>query len=91
MVPPGARPARDRGAGPHVSTPRRRSRTRSSLVLHRLGDVTARSSFGLVVFGAVAVWLVVGATQGFPLWWVNGFEVAGTAITLVMVFAIQHT
>ena len=35
--------------------------------------------------------VVVGATLGFPSSWVAGFEVIVSAITLVMVFAIQHT
>ncbi len=35
--------------------------------------------------------VVVGATLGFPSSWVAGFEVFVSAITLVMVFAIQHT
>lgn len=45
----------------------------------------------LTVIAAVICLVVVGATLGFPSSWVAGFEVFVSAITLVMVFAIQHT
>jgi low affinity Fe/Cu permease len=37
-------------------------------------------------------WVVlVGTARGFPGWWQGILESVGTCITLVMVFAIQHT
>jgi len=37
------------------------------------------------------IWLVVGAVVAFPSWWTTALEIASSAITLIMVFAIQHT
>jgi low affinity Fe/Cu permease len=35
--------------------------------------------------------ILVGASLGFPSGWVAAFEVSVSAVTLAMVFAIQHT
>jgi low affinity Fe/Cu permease len=45
----------------------------------------------LTVIAVVVSLVVAGATLGFPSSWVAGFEVFVSAVTLVMVFAIQHT
>ena len=37
------------------------------------------------------VWLIIGATVGFAGWWVTVLDIASACVTLVMVFAIQHT
>jgi len=63
----------------------------SSRLLHRLGELTSHSWAGSVVAAAVVVWLGVGAVVGFPGWWVAALEITSSAVTLVMVFAIQHT
>ncbi len=63
----------------------------SSRLLHRLGELTSHSWAGLVVAAAVVVWLGVGAVVDFPGWWVAALEITSSAVTLVMVFAIQHT
>lgn len=44
-----------------------------------------------MVIAAAVSGLVVGAALGFPTGWVNAFEVSVSAVTLGMVFAIQHT
>jgi len=63
----------------------------SSRALHQVGEVTAHSAAGLSVAAAVVIWLVVGAVVAFPSWWTTALEIASSAITLIMVFAIQHT
>jgi len=63
----------------------------SSRLLHRLGELTSHSWAGSVVAATVVVWLGVGAVVGFPGWWVAALEITSSAVTLVMVFAIQHT
>jgi len=68
--------------------PRRRW---SSRLLHHLGELTSHSWAGLVVASAVVGWLGVGTVVGFPGWWVAALEITSSAVTLVMVFAIQHT
>ena len=62
-----------------------------SRVLHRLGDASAHAAAGLAAMVAVLGWITFGAIIGFPDWWETAMYVTTSAITLVMVFAIQHT
>jgi low affinity Fe/Cu permease len=62
-----------------------------SRVLHWIGDLTARSGVTAVAALVVVVFGVVLAFEGFPGRWEEGFSTAGTAITLLMLFLIQHT
>ena len=62
-----------------------------SRVLHRLGDASAHAAAGLIAVVAVLGWILYGAIIGFPDWWETAMYVTSSAITLVMVFAIQHT
>ena len=39
----------------------------------------------------VAAWVVVGAVTGFPGWWETVLYSTAASVTVVMVFAIQHT
>jgi low affinity Fe/Cu permease len=63
----------------------------SSRALHRVGEVTAHAGAGLIAAAAVLAWLVVGLAQGFPDWWETVLYATSSSVTLVMVFAIQHT
>jgi low affinity Fe/Cu permease len=63
----------------------------ASRVLYRVEHYTSLSSVAISILVALVVLLTVGACLGFPSGWVAGFEVGASAITLVMVFAIQHT
>jgi low affinity Fe/Cu permease len=74
------------GADPH-----RRHRTRASRVLHRLGDISSHAGAGLVAAAFVLVWVVVGIVWDFPHWWEMVLYSTSASVTLVMVFAIQHT
>jgi len=64
---------------------------RGSLALHRLGRFSSHSGAGLAAAAFVLVWLVVGGIAGFPDWWETVLYSTSAAVTLVMVFAIQHT
>jgi low affinity Fe/Cu permease len=44
-----------------------------------------------VVLGVVATWLVVSVAAGFPARWETVFQTLVAALTLAMVFVIQHT
>ena len=44
-----------------------------------------------MISGLMVCLVITGAVFGFPGSWVAAFEVTVSAITLVMVFAIQHT
>jgi len=62
-----------------------------SRALHRVGDVTSMSGVAALVAGLVVVYLLVLAIKGFPESWQVGFATFAGAVTLVMVFVIQHT
>ena len=76
----------DRSTIEHSTIPQRISR-----VLHWIGDLTARSGVAAVAALVVVVFAVVLAIEGFPGRWEAGFSTAGTAITLLLLFVIQHT
>jgi len=63
----------------------------TSRVLYRINHHSSRPSASVVVVGLLALLLVVGAILGFPSGWVTASEVGMSSVTLVMVFAIQHT
>lgn len=63
----------------------------SSRTLHRLGELSAHAGAGLVAALAVLIWLVVGLAYDFPGWWETVLYATSSSVTLVMVFAIQHT
>jgi low affinity Fe/Cu permease len=64
---------------------------RSSRVLYRVEHYSSLPGVALSIVVGLIVLVAVGAGLGFPTGWVAGFEVGTSAITLMMVFAIQHT
>jgi low affinity Fe/Cu permease len=68
-----------------------RHRSWSSRALHQLGDWSSRAAAGVVVAGVVLAWVVVGALTDFPRWWETVLYSTAASVTVVMVFAIQHT
>jgi low affinity Fe/Cu permease len=69
--------------GPH--------RSRSSHLLHELGDWSSKAAAGVSVACLLGAWFVVGVVTGFPSWWQVVLYSTTSAVTVVMVFAIQHT
>ena len=65
--------------------------TRSSNLLHRLGAWSSKAVAGVTVACLLAGWGIVGIIAGFPSWWQVALYSTTSAITVVMVFAIQHT
>lgn len=63
----------------------------TSRLLHRVGDVVANSSAGIVAAGLMVIWAVIGALAGFPSWWQTILYCVTASVTFVMVFVIQHT
>ncbi|MDY7540822.1 hypothetical protein QN355_19715 [Cryobacterium sp. 10S3] len=63
----------------------------SSRVLHNIGTVSEHAAAGLVAGSALVVWVAVGIAAEFPPWWENVLYIASSSVTVVMVFAIQHT
>jgi low affinity Fe/Cu permease len=72
-------------------SPGRSGRRWSSRVLHRLNEATAHSTTGLVAALVILGWVGFGFLTGFPDWWDNVLYITSSTITLLMVFAIQHT
>ena len=77
--------------GPPPRLPAHQHRPSGSRALHRLGDASSHAGAGLLAAGFVLAWLIVGVFVGFPDWWETVFYSSSSAVTLVMVFAIQHT
>jgi low affinity Fe/Cu permease len=65
--------------------------TRSSHLLHRLGDWSSKAVAGATVACLLAGWGIVGIITGFPSWGQVALYSTTSAVTVVMVFAIQHT
>lgn len=63
----------------------------SSRVLHGIGTVSEHAAAGLSAAGALVLWVAVGIATGFPPWWDNVLFVTSSSVTVVMVFALQHT
>jgi low affinity Fe/Cu permease len=60
-------------------------------VLHRVNEATAHSTTGLIAALVILGWVAFGVLVGFPDWWDNVLYIVSSTITLLMVFAIQHT
>ncbi|MCU1467526.1 MAG: hypothetical protein JWM72_3454 [Actinomycetia bacterium] len=63
----------------------------ASRILYRIEHYTSLPVVALAIVLGLLGLVVVGAVLGFPTAWVTAFQVSVSAITLVMVFAIQHT
>jgi low affinity Fe/Cu permease len=80
-----------------VMSVRRRVRIRTSQlppasrVLYWIEHYSSKAGVAVAMIVALIGFVSAGAIVGFPRGWVTGFEVSVSAITLVMVFVIQHT
>jgi low affinity Fe/Cu permease len=63
----------------------------SSRILYKVEHYTVLPAVALVAIAAVVSLLVAIAILGLPSKWVAAFEISISSVTLVMVFAIQHT
>jgi len=59
--------------------------------LYKIEHYTVLPAVALVVTAAVISLVVAIAVLDFPTDWVAAFELSASSVTLVMVFAIQHT
>lgn len=86
---------RDRGGPPRWRRGRvgasAAGRQLGSSFLHRLGDASSHAAAGLTAAAAVLMWTAVGVVVDFPAWWETVLYSVSSSVTLVMVFAIQHT
>ena len=63
----------------------------TSRFLHLVDHGTSRAGTAYGVAAAVAIFAIVAACFDFPEPWLLAFHVVAAAVTLVMVFVIQHT
>jgi low affinity Fe/Cu permease len=63
----------------------------TSSLLYRIEHYSTLPGVALTVIVTMICLVGAGAALGFPSGWVAAFEVSVSAVTLVMVFAIQHT
>ena len=83
--------ARPRRRFTNIESLRGPHHTRSSNLLHRLGAWSSKAVAGVTVACLLAGWGIVGIIAGFPSWWQVALYSTTSAVTVVMVFAIQHT
>ena len=63
----------------------------TSRVLYRIEHYTSLPVIAIAIIGAMIGLIAAGGAIGFPSGWVTGFEVSASTVTIVMLFAIQHT
>ena len=76
-----AKPTRSRGP----------SRSLASLLLSRADRYAARPLAAVVVVTVAGAWIIVSIVAGFPARWEMIFQTVVAALTLAMLFVIQHT
>lgn len=63
----------------------------SSRQLHRLNDISASSGATAAAAGVSLLFLVASLVSEDTTHWLTAFEALAAAVTVVMVFALQHT
>jgi low affinity Fe/Cu permease len=71
--------------------PDTQSRPRASRVLHRGRAATTRASAGAIAAVLLGGWLVLGLLYRYPRWWETVLYSVTSSITLLLVFALQHS
>jgi low affinity Fe/Cu permease len=75
------------GHGP----PEELSRSAVSRWLSRMDRLASRPVVAVLVLGAAGIWIGISLAAGFPARWETVFQTLVAALTLAMVFVIQHT
>lgn len=88
--------ARHRSQSGHVEQPstppgQGDQRPLGSRFLHRLGELSASTMAALLAAVISALFLLIALTAPRATPWLTAFEALAAAVTLVMVFALQHT
>ena len=63
----------------------------TSKLLYHIDFYSSLPIVSVTVVGIFAMMIILGTILGFPMVWVNTFEVTVSTVTLLMVFTIQHT
>jgi low affinity Fe/Cu permease len=75
----------------NLASSRGPSRSSASLLLSRADRYASRPAAAVLVVAGAGAWLAVSIAAGFPARWETVFETVTSALTLAMVFVIQHT
>ncbi|MDR0346129.1 MAG: low affinity iron permease family protein [Nocardiopsaceae bacterium] len=67
------------------------SRSFISRWLSRLDRYASRPLTAMIIISGVGIWIVISVAVGFPSRWEIVFQSLVAALTLAMVFVIQHT
>ena len=73
------------------SDPSRHPRPPVSRLLSGIDRQASRPRTALIVLTGAAVWVIISVAVGFPGRWETVFQTLVAALTLAMVFVIQHT
>jgi low affinity Fe/Cu permease len=73
------------------SEPASLSKRRGSRALHSIDRFASRSSFAAAIVFADILWVILSVAVGFPGRLETIFQTLVAALTLAMVFVIQHT
>jgi low affinity Fe/Cu permease len=73
------------------SSARESSRSLVSVLLYRVDRYASRPAAAMFVVVAAVTWIAVSIAAGFPAPWETIFQTLVGALTLAMVFIIQHT
>jgi low affinity Fe/Cu permease len=68
-----------------------RGRSPGSRLLSGVDRMASRPLIALIVLSADMAWVLVSVAAGFPSRWESVFQALVAALTLAMVFVIQHT
>jgi low affinity Fe/Cu permease len=71
--------------------PRVEQRTAGSRWLYRVDHYSSLPIVAIAIGGLLATAFALGLVLGFPSGWIVAFESITSAVTLAMVFVIQHT
>jgi low affinity Fe/Cu permease len=75
----------------NLASSRGPSRSSASLLLSRADRYASRPAAAVLVVAGAGAWVAVSIAAGFPARWETVFETVTSALTLAMVFVIQHT
>ena len=83
--------AHSAGSGAGLAPPTHEGRSKGSRLLWGVDRWTGHPLTAVSVLAAGLVWVLVSVAFGFPNLWERAFQTLVAAITVVMVFVIQHT
>ena len=83
--------ARPVASGPEPGAPSREGRSKGSRLLFGVDRWTGHPLTAVSVLAAGLAWVLLSVAFGFPNLWERAFQTLVAAVTVVMVFVIQHT